>query len=91
MSEDQQLFEFDTFVLDVSWDRPSSDSPVLPSLVGPFPTEPAAEDWAKLNVPNGSWEVRPLAWPHWVSPAAAFRRGAQAAARAVADVVDEAL
>ena len=52
------LFEHDTYVLDVTWDRPG-----LPSLVGPFPHREEAEAWAGLNVPNGSWEVRPLAWP----------------------------
>lgn len=55
------------YILDIEWDRPSSDSPVLPPLVGPFLTHAEARDWAALNIPNGSWEVRPIAWPYYQS------------------------
>jgi hypothetical protein len=56
------IFEFDTYAIDVTWDRPG-----LPGLVGPFPRRDEAEAWAALNIPNGSWEVRPLAWPYYRS------------------------
>lgn len=49
----------DTFALDIEWGRPG-----LPSLVGPFKDRAEADQWAKLNIPNGSFNVRPLAWPY---------------------------
>jgi hypothetical protein len=61
-SADPVLFEYDTFALDVTWDRPG-----LPNLIGPFPREEEAEGWAALNIPNGSWVVRSLAWPYYQS------------------------
>jgi hypothetical protein len=54
------------FILDIEWDRPKSTDPVLPPLVGPFKTREEAQEWAHLNIPNGSWEARPVAWP-WSS------------------------
>lgn len=52
------------FILDIEWHRESSDSPKLPALVGPFDTREAAHSWAELNIPNGSWEARPVAYPY---------------------------
>lgn len=54
-----------TFLLDIEWDRPSPDSPKLPSLVGPFATRAEAQEWARLNIGSGSWECRPLAYPYY--------------------------
>jgi hypothetical protein len=53
----------DQYVLEIEWDRPSPDSPKLPSLVGPFISREQAWEWASLNIPNGSSECRPLAFP----------------------------
>lgn len=53
------LFHFDTFALDIEWEKPG-----LPRLVGPFPTEAEAVEWGELNIPNGTWSVSPLAWPY---------------------------
>lgn len=58
------LFSMDMFALNLEWDRPSPDIPALPRLVGPFATRQEADDWARLNVVNGSWNVTPLAWPY---------------------------
>ncbi|MFV8173779.1 hypothetical protein [Mycolicibacterium peregrinum] len=49
----------DTFILDITWDRPG-----LPSLVGTFKDRNEAQRWASLNIPNGSYEIRLLAWPY---------------------------
>lgn len=65
MTNDQTpepIAEFDTYALDITWDKPG-----LPGLVGPFPARQEADDWARVNIPNGSWEVRPLAWPYYRS------------------------
>lgn len=51
------------YVLEIEWSRPNSTDPVLPPLVGPFPKRADAEEWAALNIPNGSWNVAPLALP----------------------------
>lgn len=47
------------FVLEIEWhtDRP------LPRLVGPFDTREKATKWGAINIPNGSWNVAPLAAP----------------------------
>lgn len=52
------------FILDIEWDRPSPDSPILPNLVGPFGSRIEAHEWAALNISNGSWECRPLSYPY---------------------------
>lgn len=49
----------DLFVLNITWDRPG-----LPSLVGPFGDRAEAHQWAEFNIPNGSFEVCPLAYPY---------------------------
>ena len=49
----------DHFALEIEWAEGD-----LPALVGPFVTREEASDWAALNVPNGSWECRPLAHPY---------------------------
>lgn len=49
----------DTYALQIEWDVPG-----LPRLIGPFETRTEAEDWAALNIPNGSWNVAPLAYPY---------------------------
>ena len=49
----------DSFILKIQWQRPD-----LPSLVGPFPNEDEAREWGNLNIPNGSWNVAPLASPY---------------------------
>jgi hypothetical protein len=51
------------FILEIEWDRPSPDSPKLPRLVGPFASRNEAQAWAELNIRNGSWECRPIAYP----------------------------
>jgi hypothetical protein len=48
-----------TYVLQIEWEVPD-----MPSLVGPFDSRREAEDWAALNIPNGTWNVAPLAFPH---------------------------
>lgn len=50
----------DTFILEITWD----DAPHLPRLVGPFSSRDEAHTWAGLNIPNGSFEVQPLAYPY---------------------------
>jgi hypothetical protein len=63
----------DTYLLDITWEKPG-----LPPLVGPFSTRAEANQWAALNIPNGSFEVRPLAWPYLRSnPAAIGGAGGQ--------------
>jgi len=52
----------DSFILNVSWDPPKNET--LPAKVGPFGTYQEAEDWAKLNIPNGTYEIQPLSWPY---------------------------
>ena len=39
----------DQFILDIEWDRESSDSPKLPRLVGTFDSREEAGRWAKCN------------------------------------------
>lgn len=56
------LAEFDMFAIDVTWDRPD-----LPNLIGPFARQDEAVTWGEINIPNGTWEVRPLAWPYYSS------------------------
>lgn len=56
------------FILDIEWSRPTSDSPNPPSLVGPFDSRKEADEWAALNIPNGSWECAPLAYPYLRRP-----------------------
>lgn len=51
------------YIIEVEWDRPTSDSPNPPSLVGPFPTRVAAEAWAEALIRGGSWNIAPLASP----------------------------
>jgi len=48
-----------TYVLEIEWDQPG-----LPALVGPFSSRTEAEEWGRLNIPNGTWNVAPLATPH---------------------------
>ena len=48
-----------TFILDIEWDKAD-----LPSLVGPFETQTEAVQWGNQNIPNGTWSVRPVAWPY---------------------------
>lgn len=52
------------YILEIEWDRPSSDLPALPPRVGPFETRAEARKWAELNIPNGSWSAVPIAWPY---------------------------
>lgn len=47
------------YALEIEWSAPD-----LPSLVGPFPTREEAEQWAQLNIPNGSWLTAPLTYPY---------------------------
>jgi len=47
------------YILDITWHVSG-----MPPLVGPFDTRVEADDFARLNVPNGSWEVRPLTDPY---------------------------
>lgn len=47
------------FILSVAWDVEN-----MPPLVGPFDTESEAEEFAALNIPNGTFEVLPLARPY---------------------------
>lgn len=50
----------DSFILDITW----HEDVKLPSLVGPFLTREEADQWATLNIPNGSFEIAPLAYPY---------------------------
>ena len=50
----------DKFVLEIIWDAEA----MLPKLVGPFESRDEAQKWAQLNIPNGSWNVAPLAYPY---------------------------
>jgi hypothetical protein len=50
----------DSYVLLIEWDEGVN----LPSLVGPFEDPLEAQEWARLNIPNGSWNVAPLAYPY---------------------------
>ena len=36
----------------------------LPNRVGPFTSEAEAAEWARINVPNGVWQIHPLAQPY---------------------------
>lgn len=49
----------DSFILDITWEGGG-----LPALVGPFKDRDEATGWARLNIPNGSFEVRPLSYPY---------------------------
>ncbi|WP_157534358.1 hypothetical protein [Microbacterium sp. Leaf320] len=44
------------YLLDVKWDVDN-----MPRYIGPFESAAEAEDFAKLNVPNGTWEIGSLA------------------------------
>lgn len=48
--------------LDVAWD--DTALPGLPTLIGPFDSTAEAQEWATLNVPNGTARVRPLSAPY---------------------------
>jgi hypothetical protein len=50
----------ETYVLDIKWEVPN-----MPPLVGPFPTVSEAEEFARLNVPNGEWSVQPVHYPYY--------------------------
>lgn len=50
----------DSFILEIEWTKPD-----LPNRVGPFATRAEADEWARLNIPNGSWIVAPLSWPYY--------------------------
>lgn len=54
--------EYESYFLDITWDREG-----MPSHVGPFATRVEADEWAALSIPNGSWEVVPLSWPYMVA------------------------
>ena len=47
------------YALEIEWSVPN-----MPSLVGPFETRTEADEWAALNIPNGSWNVAPLTYPY---------------------------
>lgn len=47
------------YLLDVAWDVED-----MPRYVGPFESATEAEDFAKLNVPNGTWQIGSLAAPY---------------------------
>jgi hypothetical protein len=47
------------YILEIEWVTPE-----LPRLVGPFDTRTEAEEWAALNIGNGSWGVAALAYPY---------------------------
>lgn len=48
-----------TYVLEIEWNDVD-----LPRLVGPFTTRDEAEQFAAVNIPNGTWNVAPLAYPY---------------------------
>jgi hypothetical protein len=55
----------DHFILDIAWDWDSTEIAVsLPPLVGPFDSKEEARKWGEMNIPNGSWEIRPLGRPY---------------------------
>jgi hypothetical protein len=58
---------YHAYVLEIEWSRERSTDPALPPLVGPFSTRTEAQEWAALNIPNGSWNVAPLAYPYYRS------------------------
>lgn len=47
------------YVLSIIWTVQN-----MPPLVGPFQTQGEAEEFARLNVPNGVWEAQPLTYPY---------------------------
>jgi hypothetical protein len=47
------------FILNIDWARAG-----VPRNVGPFQSREEAHEWAVLNIPNGAWEVWPLAHPY---------------------------
>lgn len=47
------------YVLQVEWTEPG-----LPRLIGPFSAKSEAVEWAETNIPNGTWNVSPLAHPY---------------------------
>lgn len=47
------------YALDIKWAEGA-----LPTLVGPFDSRAEADEWARLNVPNGTSVVRTLARPY---------------------------
>lgn len=49
----------DSFILIIEWDVPN-----MPPRVGPFESRAEAEDFAEVNIPNGSWLVCPLKYPY---------------------------
>lgn len=53
------------YVIDVMWqiEHPDSRAASLPNLIGPFTSRQEAEEWGRLNIPNGEWAIDPLAWP----------------------------
>jgi hypothetical protein len=51
----------DSFILLIEW---APEAAHLPNRVGPFETLIDAQQWAKLNIPNGAFEAVPLAYPY---------------------------
>ena len=49
----------DSYILDIKWEVAN-----MPPLVGPSGSIAEANDFAKINIPNGTWEVRPLKDPY---------------------------
>lgn len=47
------------WILEIDWEAPD-----MPRYVGPFESVTEADDFARLTVHNGSWEIIPLARPY---------------------------
>lgn len=47
------------YILIVAWEVPN-----MPKHIGPFDSRAEADDFARINVPNGTWEVVALAYPY---------------------------
>lgn len=45
--------------LDVTWDVDN-----MPRYIGPFDTRDEAQQFARINVPNGTWVIHALAAPY---------------------------
>lgn len=49
----------EAYILNIKWIDAD-----LPRNVGPFATRDEAKDWARRNIPNGTFEVWPLVRPY---------------------------
>jgi hypothetical protein len=56
---DERIEMSDSYILDITWHKD-----VLARFVGPFASQNEAEEWGRLNIPSGSFEVSILEYPY---------------------------